>query len=244
MKPGLLAAVLAFAGEVGIDFSALALAWARALPAVALVPVFALRGLPGPLRAMFALLIAVSVLPGLAPPVLDVPWPALLASEALRGLPIGIAMSAPLYALTMTGSLVDHARGGEAALSLPFGDAKGGPIAVLFSMTAGLLFLTTGGPSRLAHAILFAPPATSLSGLVGVILLGLSVALSLGAPLLAASFVVELAFALVAKAAQPAPIQPLVAPLKSAAIMILLATTLPYLLDAATQAFALPLSVP
>ncbi len=235
MKPGLLETILSLASEQRFDLVALARSWARALPAITLVPVFALRGLPAPFRFMIAILIAACVAP--AWPSLSetggASWPLVLVEEVLRGIPIGIAAAVPLYALSMAGGLVDHVRGTQESLSAPWGEAKGGVVSTLFSLLAGILFFGTGGPARLALALMNAPGVPDLRALVGTLLMGVSIALTLAAPLLAAAFVLDVAAALVAKAAQPAPIQPLTQPLKAAGLMMLIALTLPYLLDAA-----------
>src|SRR5436190_12561048 len=101
--PSLLEAVIdAFAAD-GVDLAALGLAWARALPVVAIVPAFGLRALPMGARATIALALAASIFPTAAPlaRVATEPWPVLLLGETLRGLPIALVAAIPLWAATM-----------------------------------------------------------------------------------------------------------------------------------------------
>ncbi|MBV9950277.1 MAG: flagellar biosynthetic protein FliR [Myxococcales bacterium] len=215
----------------GVDLGALGLAWARVTPSIVLVPAFGLRALPGPARAVLGLAFAASIFPAVAPlPVAGTPaaaapasgvlWPALLASEALRGLPVAIAASVPLWAATMAGGIADALRGSQETPSAPTVEGRATPLGVPLSLLASAIFLVSGGPARVAAALasrepLAGPVLAAAQDLVG----GVTLAVALGAPLLAAAVVIELAGALVARAASPAQVHALLAPVRAAATL-------------------------
>ena len=68
---------------------ALGLAWARALPAVTLVPAFGLRAVPGPARPAMALALAACIFPALAPVAhtSSAPWMVLRSSRQRAACP-------------------------------------------------------------------------------------------------------------------------------------------------------------
>ena len=121
----------AFAGA-GIDLGALGLAWARAMPAVTLVPAFGLRALPAPARAVMALAFAACVFPALAPVAAtsSLPWIVLALTEVARGLPIAVAAAVPLWAATMAGGVADALRGAQETPSVPTVEGKATPLGV------------------------------------------------------------------------------------------------------------------
>lgn len=211
-------------GLSGEDLAGLGLAWARMAPSVAIIPAFGLRALPAPARAVLALAMAVVIAPSLRPVAeASGPWPLLLLLEAARGLPVALAAAIPLWAATMSGGVVDALRGSNESVAMPIVEGRPTPLGVLFSLTAGLVFLGSGGPSRLASALsgpldLLDPFARIAETLAS----GVTIAIALAAPLIAASLVVEVAGALIARAASPAQLHALLAPIRS---MTLLAIT-------------------
>src|SRR5271170_3279792 len=84
----------------GVDLAGLGLAWARAMPAVTLVPAFGLRALPAPARIVMGLALAASIYPALAPvaAVTSEPWALQALLEVMKGLPVAIAAAVPLWA--------------------------------------------------------------------------------------------------------------------------------------------------
>lgn len=212
-------------GLSGEDLAGLGLAWARISPAVAIVPAFGLRALPAPARAVLALAMALVIAPSLRPLVdREGPWPALLLLEAARGLPIAIAAAVPLWAATMAGGVVDALRGANESVAMPLVEGRPTPLGVLFSLTAGLVFLISGGPSRLVTAL--SSPLDVIDPLARIaetLSSGISVAIALAAPLIAASLVVEVAGALIARAASPAQLHALLAPIRSLALLAMAA---------------------
>lgn len=208
------------------ELEAWGLAWARVAPAIAIVPALGLRALPGPARAVLALCMAAVIAPALQPIAdSDHPWAFRLLLEAAHGLPIAIAAAIPLWAATMVGGVVDSLRGANEQLSAPLVEGKPTALGVVFSLTAGLVFLGTGGPSRLALAL--AEPASSvadpLARAAHDLAAGTSIAIALAAPLIAASLVIEITGALIARAASPAQLHTLLAPIRSLALLAMTA---------------------
>lgn len=213
--------------ESGVDLAGLGLAWAKAMPAVTLVPAFGLRALPVPARAVLALALAGTVFPALAPVArADVPWAIAAVEQVLAGLPIAVAAAVPLWAATMAGGLVDNLRGAQEGASVAVVEGKSTPMGVPLSLLASTIFLATGGPARIA-ASLSEPMATHVleriaSDLAG----GIALAVAIGGPLLAAAMVLEVAAALVARAASPAQIHALLAPLRALGVLAVMAVVL------------------
>ena len=192
----------------GVDLGALGLAWARAMPAVTLVPAFGLRALPAPARAVMGLGFAACIFPALAPVVTasSQPWPVLALVEVARGLPLAIAAAVPLWAATMAGGVADALRGSQEMPSVPTVEGKATPLGVPLSLLASAIFLATGGPARVLKALALHPVGPH--------------------PLLAAAVVIEIAAALVARAASPAQVHALLAPLRALGTLAVMAIVL------------------
>jgi type III secretory pathway component EscT len=217
---GILAA--AFDG-VDVNLAALDLAWARAMPAVTLVPAFGLRAVPAPARAVMGLALAASIVPALSPIAMSPsrPWVVLALGEVARGLPVALAAAVPLWAATMAGGVADALRGSQETPDAPTVEGRATPLGVLLSLLACAVFLSTGGPARVAtalalHPVVSHPLVAAVDDLVG----GIALAVAVGAPLLGASVVIELAAALIARAASPAQVQALLAPLRALATLV------------------------
>ncbi len=214
----------------GVDVAALGLAWARATPTVALVPAFGLKALPQSARAVIALALALAIAPALAPAAnasTSVPWPLLLVGEALAGLPIAIAAAVPLWAATMAGGMVDALRGAQADREVTVVEGRASVLGAPLSILASCIFLGTGGPARIAAALTSRPLgahpiAAAARDLAG----GVNVAVSIGGPLLAAAIAVEVAGALIARAATPAQLSTALAPLRALALLTVMALVL------------------
>lgn len=205
---------------LGDDPLVWALAWARALPVLVLVPAFGLGGLASPIRAALALGMAGCVAPALrALPVTGLPWWFLLARESVASLPLALGTAAILWAAVMAGGLVDNLRGGRESSELPVLDEAASPFGVLFGLLVALGFLESGGAGRVAAAL--AEPR--LHGSFGVAVERLSasvgIAVSVAAPLLVGSVLIELAAAFIARAAAPVQVTSLVAPLRSLGLL-------------------------
>jgi type III secretory pathway component EscT len=213
----------------GIDLARLGLAWARAAPTVAIVPAFGLRALPAAARGVLGLALAAAVFPAL-PAIAEggAPWPLLALREIALGLPVAVAAAVPLWAATMAGGVADALRGGSASsLGSPAVEAGATPLGVPLSLLASALFLATGGPARVVLALALRPPAGHPAlAAVSDLAAGISLAVALGGPLLAASIVVEVAGALVARAASPAQLHLLLAPLRALCMLAMMAVVL------------------
>jgi len=213
----------------GVDLGALGLAWARAMPAVTLVPAFGLRALPAPARGVMALAFAACIFPALAPVAAtsSQPWFVQALVEVARGLPIAIAAAVPLWAATMAGGVADALRGSQETPSVPTVEGKATPLGVPLSLLASAIFLATGGPARVVKALALHPVGAhpllaAANDLVG----GIALAVALGGPLLAAGVVIEIAAALVARAAAPAQVHALLAPLRALGTLAVMAVVL------------------
>src|SRR5262249_8152455 len=127
------------------------------------------------------------------------PFIVLLLEEFARGLPVALSAAIPLWAATMAGGVVDALRGAQDDILMPTVEGRSGRLGVLFSLLASTLFLGTGGPARIVGALaqpnlaVHAPLVQAASDLTA----GISIALAIAAPLVAASVVLEIAVALV-----------------------------------------------
>ncbi len=225
--PSLLGAVGEALARSGVDLAGLALAWARALPTVTIVPAFGLRALPAAARGIVGLVLAVAIFPDLVPlAATGGPWTTLLLQEVLRGLPVALAAAVPLWAATMAGGVADALRGAQTTTSVPVVEAGATPLGVPFSLLASSLFLTAGGPSRVALALVRPDEAHALGAALSDLTSGITIAVALSGPLLVASIVVEVAGALVARAASPAQIHLVLAPLRSISLLVIVGLSL------------------
>ena len=183
--PSVVATVAEAFARSGVSLGALGLAWARAMPAVTLVPAFGLRALPVPARAVMGLAFAASIFPALAPSVADtsVPWLILLSAEIARGLPVALAAAIPLWAATMAGGVADALRGSQETPTAPTVEGRATPMGVPLSLLASAIFLATGGPARVVRALVLAPVgAHPLLAAADDLVAGIALAVALGGP--------------------------------------------------------------
>ncbi|HET7543016.1 MAG TPA: flagellar biosynthetic protein FliR [Polyangiaceae bacterium] len=208
--------------SLGGDLRGWALAWARVTPALTVLPAFGLNALPAQTRAALGLALAVSLAPSLQPLQLAAPFGVALLLEAARGLPVAVAASGALWAAGMAGGLVDNVRGARETQSLPVIVEDTSPFGALLSLLVALLFLEGGGAARVVSALASNPSVSH--GIVWHVALGLThaieLALAVAAPVVAVSIVLELANALIARAATPAHVAALLAPLRSILILV------------------------
>jgi type III secretory pathway component EscT len=227
--PSLISTVADGFARSGVDLARLGLAWARAAPSVTLVPAFGLRALPAAARGVLGLALAAAVFPAL-PPIADgvVPWPLLALRQMALGLPVAVAAAVPLWAATMAGGVADALRGGSSSfVAAPTVEAGSTPLGVPLSLLASALFLATGGPARVVLALALRPAAAHpVLAAVGDLAAGITLAVAVGGPLLAASIVIEVAGALVARAASPAQLHLLLAPVRALCLLAVMAVVL------------------
>ena len=222
------------AAAAGVDLAAYGLAWARVLPTVVLVPAFGLRALPTAARGTLGLALAAAIFPALAPNALDASimgsaWPMQLLVEMARGLPVAIAAAVPLWGATMIGGVVDSLRGAQGAVNAPVVESGATPLGVPLLLLASALFLAGGGPARVVTALAelgAKPTGHPVLGASMDLVAGLETAIALAAPLLVASLVIEVAGALIARAAAPSQLHATLAPLRALAVLAVLALTI------------------
>jgi type III secretory pathway component EscT len=227
-----------------LDLEGLGLAWARFAPTLAIVPAFGLKALPTPARGILGLALAAAIYPALVPVVVDrqaAPWPVVALEQILLGIPVALAAAIPLWAATMAGGLVDALRGAQDGSGLAVVEGtKATPLAVLLSLLASLVFLATGGPARVAASLATVTPTVwgsrlwvehPLLSASQAIVAGIGLAVAIAGPLLAAAVVLEIAFALVARAASPAQVHALLAPLRAIGVLAVVAIVLERLAD-------------
>ena len=211
--------------HAGIDLAPLGLAWARATPSVVLIPAFGLRAMPAPARAILALAFAACIYPAIgigpmAPRFSSGLYVVSLLTEMARGLPVAFAAAVPLWAATMAGGVADALRASQEQPASPVVEGAATPMGIPLSLLASAIFLATGGPARVVGALALRaavdhPLLAAAEDLVG----GITLAVALGGPLLAAAVVIEVAGALVARAASPAQVHTLIAPLRALATL-------------------------
>jgi type III secretion protein T len=204
------------------DLSTWGLGVARLLPVVIILPAFGLSAVALPVRLALGVALALAVLPA-ATAFSPAQGSYLLALglEALRGVPLALSSSAILWAATMAGGLVDNLRGAREPASLPTFEEQGTPLGALLALLAALAFLESGGAARvaLASASLPAPSASPFAAAAFDLTRAIEIALAVAAPLAAVSIVVELAAALVTRAATPAHLGALIAPLRAVVLL-------------------------
>ncbi len=219
------------------DLQGLGLAWARFAPTLAIVPAFGLRALPTPARGVLGIALAAGIYPALEPIVVEraqTPWFLLAIEQIILGLPVALAAAIPLWAATMAGGMVDSLRGAQEGSGLAVVEGnKASPIAILLSLLASIVFLSTGGPARIAAALartttLGDHPLLAASN---ALVAGIGLAVGIGAPLLAAAVVLEIAFALIARAASPSQVHALLAPLRALGLLAIIAIVIERVAD-------------
>ncbi len=224
--PSLLDALSAVFAANGVDPRAWALGFARATPAVTLVPAFGLSAVPPQTRLTLGLALGLCIAPALSGEVsAGGLFVVALGREALVGLPVALLASLSIYVAAMAGGLVDDLRGGRESVTLPTLPGEMPPVAALFALLASIAFLETGGAARVA-GLLSAPLLSARFAWPAVVQAfagSVELAFAIAAPLAVASVLLEVASALLARAASPAFIGPVLAPLKSAAMLGILA---------------------
>lgn len=223
------------------EVAAVGLAWAKVLPTVTLVPAFGLKALPAPARAIFGVAMAAAIAPAVTGTSAGGPWIARALEQVVAGLPVAIAAAVPLWSATMTGGLVDTLRGAETS-TFAVVEGRTGSFGALFGLFAGLVFLSTGGAARTAGALATPElPAHPLLAAMHDLTAGIGVAVAIAGPVLATSIVLEITLALVARAATPAHVQALFAPIRSLGLLAIVAVALERMLTLVARFVHAPL---
>lgn len=210
--------------SLGIDAPEIgrwALAWARLTPLVLIVPAFGLRAAPGPMRVVLALSLALAVAPAVRPALAAGPWAFRLAAEFVRGLPMAITAAVALWIAVMAGGLIDNLRGSQEPSALPIVEPESTPTGALLTLLVAIAFLEGGGAAHAAATVARAENIASggIQNLVVTLSSGIGLAVAVATPLVMVTIVVEVANALIARAASPAFLLPTLAPLRSLAVL-------------------------
>jgi type III secretory pathway component EscT len=150
----------------------------------------------------------------------------LAAAQAAHGVPVALSAAVPLWAATMAGGVADALRGSQEQPNAPTVEGRATPLGIPLSLLACGIFLATGGPSRVAKALSQDPATYPLLAVADDLVAGIALAVAIGGPLLAAAVVIEIAGALVARAATPAQVHALLAPLRATAMLAVMAVVL------------------
>lgn len=228
MTPSFVQIVAELAGLTALELIDLLRSWARVAPVVLLVPAFGLRAVPAPTRVALGLALAVAATPVALTTASSAPLAVQLTMEVLRGLPVALTAATALWVASMAGGLIDNLRGAQERVALPNVESGSTPVGALLSMLVALAFLKSGGPARVVAAVSESGPVDrALAAQIATTLArGVELAVAVAAPLLAVSIVIEVASALFARAASPAFVQPLLAPLRSFVVLAVIAVLL------------------
>jgi type III secretory pathway component EscT len=214
--------------ELGLELEAWLRAWARVMPALVLVPGFGGSALPAPARAGLGISLAVAIAPALAPrgPG-SLPFALELAREAALGLPVALSAALLVYVALMAGGVLDDLRGGREGVTLPVFEGTATPLGALLGLLVIVAFHQMGGPARVVAALAVpVPEASSLAFVMGELARSVGLAVAAATPVIVAAIVLSVAEALVARAATPAHIAGLLAPLRGVALLAVVALVL------------------
>jgi len=211
-------------------------AWARVLPSLFIVPAFGLGLLPGSLRAAMALALAVGIAPALHPSavVLAAPWPAVLAAEALRGVPIALSAAISLWVAAVAGGIVDNANRATRLSAVDGPAARGAtPFSTLFALLAAIVFLGNGSAARLVSRLAEQGPfsAGALGRAAFDVAAGIGLGASIGAPVLLAALAFDVATGIVARERAALSLEDVYAPLRAAVVLVATAALLDRMLE-------------
>ena len=153
------------------------------------------------------------------------PWFLLALEQIVLGLPVALAAAIPLWAATMAGGLVDVLRGSPDGPGLATVEGKPSSFGVLLSLLRERRVPLDGRRGASAGALATLRRCPGIRSLLAAhdIVAGVGLAVAIGGPLLAAAVVLELAFALVARAASPAQVHALLAPLRAMGLLAIVA---------------------
>lgn len=220
--------VSAAVASASADFAAWLRAWARVTPTLVLVPAFGGAALPVATRAGLGFALAVAIAPALRPAE-HVGWPLSLEllREAARGAPIAIGAALLVHTALMAGGVIDDLRGARESGALPVFEGEHTPFGAVLGLLVAIGLLESGGAARLVAALSVEAPANgSLSVIVEQLAASVGLAVAVAAPVAAATVVVSVAEALIARAAAPAHVSSLLAPLRGVALLAVAAFSL------------------
>ncbi len=235
--------------------AALALCALRWMPAIALVPVFAGHALGGTARAVIALALAWPIAPGVAAALARAPmsaadWIATAGKETALGIVIACLVAAPFWAIEAAGTYLDYQRGGNPQALDPAASIDASVLGAMLQQALVVFLIHTGGLSALFDIVWTSyavwPALTPLPPLgpqawgsvCDLLASTMRFALTLAAPYLLALGAVEASFALLSRANAKFPAYVAALPFKSVALLLLIALTIPGLLNATADTAA------
>jgi flagellar biosynthetic protein FliR len=203
-------------------------AWARFIPTIALVPAFGLRALPAPVRVALGLALSAAIAPVVHAPAHARPWTLQMLTELLRGLPVAVSAAVALWAATMAGGVIDDLRGSRQTSALPNVELGATASGALFAMLAALVFLRSGGAAGVATSLarVDSDVRHPLMSAAAQLAAGIELAVAVATPIVICAIVIEVAGALIARAATPAAVERLLAPIRSVTLLAALALLL------------------
>jgi type III secretion protein T len=232
--------------------AALALGSLRWLPAIVLTPIFAGHALSGVARTVLALALALPVAPSVAAtlaaaPISSTEWLALAAKEASLGTVLACLIAAPFWAIEVAGTYLDYQRGGNPQALDPAASADASVLGAMLQLALVVYLMHTGG----LHALLCIvwasyglwpmldarlPLGPEAGEAVRTLLVStMQFALTLALPYLLALGAIEACFAALSRVNARFPAYLAALPFKSVALLLLVALSLPRLLDAASD---------
>ncbi len=188
--------------------SLLLLTIARIMPVITLAPFFGSRVLPHPVKVVFSLVLAFSVLPKLlltstVALTFDATLFLLFVKELFIGLIMGFFLGLPFMIVSSSGIFIDHQRGAASMMMTdPTVQAQTSPIGTLYNFVLITIFFVVDGPffvidaildsyqivppDKFLHPIFFAPQTVMREKVVQALQVFAEVALQLSAPALIA----------------------------------------------------------
>ena len=193
--------------------SLLLLTIARIMPVITLAPFFGSRVLPHPVKVVFSLVLAFSVLPKLlltstVALTFDATLFLLFVKELFIGLIMGFFLGLPFMIVSSSGIFIDHQRGAASMMMTdPTVQAQTSPIGTLYNFVLITLFFVVDGPffvidaildsyqivppDKFLHPIFFAPQTVMREKVVQALQVFAEVALQLSAPALIAMLMTD-----------------------------------------------------
>lgn len=230
--------IAAWLSELGISLEAWLLAWARVTPLLLLVPAFGGSALPAAARAGLGLSLALAIAPALGPASgRSLPLALELAREVALGLPVAVGAALLMHTALMAGGAIDDLRGSRETAALPMFEGATTPLGALLGLLVIIAFHQSGASARLVALLAVPrPESVGLLGITSSIVMSVGFAVAAAAPIAVAAIVLSVAEALVARAATPAHVTGLLAPLRGVALLAIVALVL----DRIVEFLALP----
>ena len=226
------AAFQLFAEATGLPWQGWLRALARVSSLLLFVPIFGGAALPVVARLGLGLALAATVAPALPLSAAAAPlWSELFAQFA-QGLPVAVGAALLLHVTLMSGAIVDELRGSRALGDGAVFDGQQTPLGLLLGLLVALSLLESGAVTRLTALLLVSGSEPSLLQIARQLSASIGFAVAISAPVAALSIVLSAAEALIARAASPADLLPVLAPARSVVLLAAAALLLDRLIEA------------